>query len=65
MVRLILIAGGAAAGGFFIAQQADKFMAKETVKFDDKLSAPNRELLRNGIAAAGGVASFMVLSKVL
>lgn len=63
MLKTILTAGVAAAGGFAIANYAGKYMAKEGTTFDDKLSPENKELLRQGIAAGTGVGLFAVLSR--
>lgn len=63
MIKMILIGGAAAAGGYLVAQQSDKFFAKSTI--DDNLSAGKKEALRNGIAAGSGIGLYAVLSKVL
>lgn len=65
MIKTIAIAGVAAAGGFMVAQQADKYFAKEGTTFDNKWSPSTKEAVRNGIAAGTGVGLFAVLSRVV
>ena len=64
MLKTIVTAGVAGAGGLFIANQASKYMAKEGVTFDDRISSSNKELLHQGLAAGTGVALFVLLSRM-
>jgi hypothetical protein len=64
LLKTIAIAGVSAAGGFMVAQQADKYLT-DKAKFDDNWKPGTREAVRNGVAAGTGVGIFAVLSSVL